>query len=152
MSNAAAPQIVVCAGIRVSAECARVVAAFGQNGQGNDCHFVMSEWLNDNQFRRAVLLWVVDSSTTCDDVNPALRSAIPLLVPEESPQLIQLCVDASCGMWYRNEIDARLCLEHLLASSTIREHLGANGQAYLNRRTSLLKQERSDRAFAAAAR
>jgi len=145
MNKAAACQVIVCAGDRVNPDCARVIADFG-----NQYHFVMKEWLSENHLCRTALLWVVDSSTPCDDLYPALREGIPLLVPEQNPELTHLCISARCGIWYRDETDARLCLNYVLASDTIREHLGAGGQAYFASRN--LQDSRSARAFAAAAR
>lgn len=127
----ATEQIIVCAGIRMRPECARVIADLGAGGQGSKCRFAMSEWLSDDQFRRAALLWTVDDSAPWDEVHFALSHGIPLLAPADNAPLIQVCVSASCGIWYGDEIDARLCLEFLLSSHAIRERLGANGQAYL---------------------
>lgn len=152
MSEATACQVIVCTGTRVDAECARVITEFGHNTGNNGYYFVMKDWLSEDQLSRTTLLWVVDRSTSCDDVHPALQYGIPLLVPEQNSPLRQLCISARCGIWYRDETDAPLCLEYLLASDSIREHLGANGQAYLTASNIRLKDEPSDRAFAAAAR
>jgi hypothetical protein len=149
MSKIPTPWIIACTGTRVDPKCARVIANFGHNGENAGYYFVMKEWLSEDRFRRSLLLWVVDSSTPCDDIDPALRYAIPLLVPEESAGLKQLCVRAKCGIWYRDEVDARLCLEYLLKAQAIREQLGANGQAYA---AASEKEGRGDRTFAAAAR
>lgn len=151
MSKAITCRLIACAGTRVDPECAHAIADFGNNTIVNGYRFAMKEWLSEDQLSRSALLWVVDSATACDDVRFALRYGIPLLVPEQNPALRELCIAARCGVWYRDEFDARLCLEYLLASDVIREQLGANGRAYLAAQSSL-KEGRGKRAFAAGAR
>lgn len=131
MNKLAAGQLIVCTGIRMNPECARVIADLGNAGRGKNEQFVISEWLSEDQFRRAVLLWIVDDSAPWGDVRFALGHRIPLLVPENNAPMKQVCVSANCGVWYRDEIDARECLEFLLADDSLRERLGANGEAYI---------------------
>lgn len=131
MNKVATAEVIACAGTTTSGECARIMAAFERTGQCDKYRFVMAKWLSADQLRRAILLWIVDNSQPWDKIHLALSHRIPLLVPEGNSAVAQLCVSADCGIWYRNEADARLCLEYLLSSDTIRARLGANGQAYL---------------------
>lgn len=131
MNNVAAGEIIACAGFSITRECARVIEEFGHNDQRNKYQFVMTNWLSADQLRGAILTWVVDRSSPWDSIHLALSHRIPLLVPEANAALTEFCVNANCGIWYRGEADARLCLEYLLSSDTIRERLGANGQTYL---------------------
>ena len=131
MNKMATGEVIACAGTTMSRECARVIADLGHDGPWDKCRFLMKDWLSADQFREAILLWIVDSSVPWDDIHLALRHRIPLLVPEGNTALTQLCVSANCGIWYRDAVDARLCLEHLLANDVIRKRLGVHGQAYL---------------------
>lgn len=130
MNRLAAGQLIVCTGIRMNPECARAIAELGPGWQANNRQFVMSEWLAPDQFRRAALLWIVDDSAPWGDVRFALSHRIPLLVPENNALMKQVCVSANCGLWYRDEVGVRLCLDLLLANDTVREDLGENGRAY----------------------
>jgi hypothetical protein len=125
MNKQAAGRLIACAGIHMNSECARVMAE-----SGDEYRFVMREWLSEDQLRLAALLWIVDDSAPWSDVRFALTHRIPLLVPENNAPMKQICMNANCGIWYRDEAGARLCLESLLADDALRKRMGANGQAY----------------------
>lgn len=127
----ASEQVVVCAGRCMKSECALAISDLDFGGEGSKYRFVMREWLSQEQFRQAALLWIVDDPAPWDEVDFALSHAIPLLVPAGNALLMGVCVSGNCGLWYRDEIDARLCLEFLLSNDAIRERMGANGRAYL---------------------
>jgi hypothetical protein len=128
--NKLADQLIVCTGIRINPECTLAIADLGNGWHGNNPRFVMSEWMSEDQFRQAILLWIVDDSVPWGDVRFALSQRIPLLVPDTNAPMKQLCASANCGLWYRDEIDLRLCLESILADDALREHMGASGQLY----------------------
>lgn len=116
-------ELIICAGGHIGSECVQVMSGFPYR-------FVMSEWLSEDQFRLAALLWIVDGSAPWDAVYSALSHGIPMLVPEDNAAMQQLCRDANCGIWYRNGMDVQRCLESLLGDNAMREQLGANGKAY----------------------
>src|SRR5690348_2520968 len=131
MNEPATEQIVVCAGDRVKEACARVIENFPGHPQRNSYQFVMSKWLDEDQFRRAAVLWIVDDSEPWKPVHFALCNQIPLLVPEDNIAMKQICVSASCGIFYGDAAEARACLEFLLTNDIIRQAMGANGRAYV---------------------
>jgi len=124
-------RLVLCAGIRVQPACAEAIENFMEDQSPHVCRFIMSEWVDDEQYEGATLLWVVDGSEPWEAVHLAMTNRIPILVPEDNEPMKQVCVTAGCGMFYRDASDARNCLEFLLMNETVRRQLGANGQAYL---------------------
>jgi hypothetical protein len=123
-------RLILCAGVRTKLECAQAIEYF-QETQPLDYWFIMSEWVDDDQYNGATLLWVVDDSEPWDAVRLALSKRVPLLVPEDNEPMRQVCVSASCGIFYRGASEARICLEFLLTNETIRRQLGTNGHACL---------------------
>ena len=131
MSEPSPHRLIVCAGVSVNVECGEAMGEFLKSHSQNTWRFVMSEWLNDDQYKRAALLWVVDDSEPWEAVQLAMSNRIPLLVPEDNEPMKQVCMSARCGMFYRGPSEARACLEFLLTNEVVRPQLGANGQAYL---------------------
>jgi hypothetical protein len=130
--NELPPQrLIICAGIRVQPACAQAMEDFQENQRRDVCWFIMSEWVDDDQYCRATLLWVVDDSEPWEAVHFAMRNRIPLLVPEDNEPMKQVCLSAGCGMFYRDAPEARTSLEFLLTNEAVRRQLGANGQAYI---------------------
>jgi hypothetical protein len=91
----------------------------------------MADWIGDAELARARVLWVVDRSAGLAHVLRALRRGVPLLVPQDAPELRELCVAAGCGLFYRDPAEAIRCLEHLVADGATRRALGENGRAFL---------------------
>ncbi|MBV8808487.1 MAG: hypothetical protein JO033_07415 [Acidobacteriaceae bacterium] len=131
MSEAALRQLIVCAGNRIAAACAQAMEDFSASQQGNRCEFSMSEWLDETQFRQAALLWIVDDSQPWNTVHFALQNQIALLVPADNIPMRQLCINASCGVFFQDAADVRACLEFLLTNEVARTRMGANGRAYV---------------------
>jgi hypothetical protein len=134
MIEAADGKLVVCAGSQVHPAWTRVLASSLNDKQENGCEFVMSEWLNDEQFRRASLLWVLDDSTPWGAVHAALCSRISLLVPESNSAMKEICVKAGCGLYYRDAVEARYCLNLVLTEDALRKRMGESGHEYMTRR------------------
>jgi len=130
----ATEHVIVCAGSAVDPECARIIT--GSRAMDKRL-FVMSEWLSDDQRSSAALLWVVDGSNPWKDVSFALQRGIPLLVPADNSSLVEICLRLCCGIWYRGELEARLCLDFLQSSDPVRVGMGANGRAYFSEVTIL---------------
>lgn len=131
MNELLARRLIVCAGFRVQPACTQAMEDFREDQPLDACRFIMSDWVDDDQYCRATLLWVVDNSEPWEAVHSAMSNRIPLLVPEDSEPMKQICLSASCGMFYRDATEARICLEFLLKNEAVRRQLGANGQAYL---------------------
>jgi hypothetical protein len=130
--NELRPQrLIICAGIRVQPACAQAMEDFQENQRRDVCRFIMSEWVDDDQYYGATLLWVVDDSEPWEAVHFAMRNQIPLLVPEDNEPMKQVCVSAGCGMFYRDAPEARTSIEFLLTNEAVRRQLGANGQEYI---------------------
>jgi hypothetical protein len=133
MDEACSRRLIACAGRRVRPECAKAIEDFLSDQLSDKYQFLMSEWLSPDQFRRATILWVVDDSEPWNDVHFALRNRIPLVIPHDNLLMKELCITASCGMSYGDANEARYCLTVLLHDDFVRQHLGANGHAYVTR-------------------
>ena len=133
MNESAGEPRVVCAGTHVTAACSLAMNVFLAKQEFKSCQFLMRDWLDEYQFRRAALLWIVDNSAQWDAVHFALCNSIPLLVSDEDVLAKELCVHASCGLCYGNAAEAAVCLEFFSSNEAIRNHMGANGRAYVVR-------------------
>lgn len=131
MNETTANLLVACAGERVGGACREAIEAITAD-QCESYQFIMSEWLDTDQFNRAVLLWIVDDSAPWDTVHRALANHIPLLVPQDNIAMSQLCMSAACGLTYRDGAEAIEILELLLTDEKNRSRMAANGHAYVN--------------------
>lgn len=134
MSEPSVEHLVVCAGARVESKCASAMDRFLAAQSSDVYRFVMSDWLEEDQLRRASLVWVVDDNADLNSIDFALANQIPILVPETNTAMKQICVTANCGMYYREAADAQACLDFLLGNETARRGMGANGEAYARNR------------------
>jgi hypothetical protein len=134
MDEFTATHLIACAGAAVDSKCASAMQAFLTAQTSDIYRFVMSHWLQEDQLRRASLVWVVDDTAYLSAVDFALANQIAILVPEANAAMKHICVAADCGMYYRDTADAQLCLDFLLSNDSIRRRMGANGQAYARNR------------------
>ncbi len=133
MNDAPSTLLVVCAGLRVNVGCSQAIDHLLANQNRRTCYFLLREWLSDDQFRRAILLWIVDNSVPWDAVHFALVNGIPILASDDNTSIRELCLLANCGLFYRSAPEAALCLQLIVESQSLRDHLGANARAYITR-------------------
>jgi hypothetical protein len=72
-------------------------------------------------------LWVVDEEINQKDIIIGLMNKLPLLVPEANEKLKNLCRERNCGLYYRDAVEAKACLEYLINNDTERVAMGQNG-------------------------
>jgi len=118
--------LILCVGKHVNPECSQAIKTFKKRAQGDQYYFVKSEWVEEDQFLQAKLLWVVDDKTSLNDVIVGLQYGIPLLVPENNMELKSFCRSVNCGLYYHDGLEAEACLEYLLLQS--RETASVMGQ------------------------
>jgi hypothetical protein len=106
--------------------CAAAMAELSNRYPEYHLQFVMADWIAPDQFAKALVFWVVDSSTDLADIAPALNYGIPLLVPESSAVLKQACVAANCGLFYQTQAEAMACLIYLASNPAVRDFLARN--------------------------
>lgn len=119
-------RIVACVGSRFDQPCARALQAFPALA----VRFVMAHWLHPLQWQRCSVLWVVDARATLSAVEPDLSKGLPLLIPEQNADLVELCRKARCGIYFQGAAEAVACLTYLLEHEIMGSALGANGRAY----------------------
>jgi hypothetical protein len=123
--NTSTKRLVVCAGDRLSPECAHGIQTLVQQ-IGDSCRFVMNEWLDPGQLREAVVFWVVDPHACLDIVATAMEAGLPILVPAANARLANLCRTNRCGLSYRDMSEALQCLEYLLNEDGVRCRMAVN--------------------------
>jgi len=106
--------LVACAGDRFDPDSAEALENFMATHDRQRYKFVMAEWLSEDQLREASVVWVVDRSHPGQFVSAALRSGIPLLVPEDNKELQALCSRSNSGLYFANAEEATECLAYLL--------------------------------------
>lgn len=119
--------LIACIGKRVNPQCAQTMNSFLNEGQQCIFRFVMSDWVQEDQFRMLKLLWVVDEEINQKDIIIGLMNKLPLLVPEANEKLKNLCRERNCGLYYRDAVEAKACLEYLINNDTERVAMGQNG-------------------------
>jgi len=131
MNEAGRNLLVACAGECVTEACRQAMEMLN-SGLRKRCRFAMSDWLDTDQFNRALLLWVVDDSAPWEAVHRALANHIPLLVAKDNIVMGQLCLSAACGLTYRDTAEAAELLALLLTDEANRKRMAANGYSYIN--------------------
>ena len=119
--------LIACIGKRVNPQCAQTMNSFLNEEQQCIFRFVMSDWVQKDQFRMLKLLWVVDEEINQKDIIIGLTNKLPLLVPEANEKLKNLCRERNCGLYYRDAVEAKACLEYLINNDTERVAMGQNG-------------------------
>lgn len=119
--------LIVCLGRDIKPECVKALNNFVNSTQGI-YKIVMCDWLNEEDIRKAKLLWVVDNKIHPRSVMLGLRNKIPLLLPEENEELKELCVGGNCGLYYKNDpIEIEICLQYLFNNESQRKVMARNG-------------------------
>jgi hypothetical protein len=123
--------LIACFGRDVGALCTKAVPQIAERCPDLNLQFVMSDWLAEDQIRRAAVYWVVDAAAGSEDIRVALRFGIPLLVPEQSEELLQACIEGNCGLYYQSWEDAAACLIYLVRNPATAAALGENARCFL---------------------
>lgn len=122
--------LIACCGLSIGDLCTKAVPQIVRGCPGLNLQFVMSDWLTDGQLCTAAIFWVQDASAELKDIQLALRCGIPLLVPEGSQVLRQVCVEGNCGLFYRNYEEAIASVIYLVRHPITRSVLGGNARRY----------------------
>jgi hypothetical protein len=122
--------LIACFGRDVGALCTKAVPQIAERCPDLNLQFVMSDWLAEDQIRRAVVYWVLDAAAELGDIEIALRCGIPLLVPEQSQVLRQACIEGNCGLFYETQEEAIACVVYLIRNPATRATLGENARRF----------------------
>jgi hypothetical protein len=122
--------LIACFGRNVGELCTKAVLQIAESCPDLNLQFVMSDWLAEDQIRRAVVYWVLDAAAEPQDIRIALRCGIPLLVPEQSQVLRQACIEGNCGLFYQNQEEAIACVIYLVRNPATRAALGENARRF----------------------
>ena len=66
-------------------------------GAGRDVFFLLDSWMGKESFDSSILAWALDEHVALDALKGLLMQKVPLLVPENSRQLKQFCMENNCG-------------------------------------------------------
>lgn len=119
-------ELIVCLGKKIPPECSQALNIFRKEN-GRHWRVVMADWLDEDQIRKATLLWVVDKDVDPKEVTIGLGNKLPLLVPESNENLKNICVKEKCGLFYQNALEAVVALEYLTSNEALRKAMGQNG-------------------------
>jgi glycosyltransferase involved in cell wall biosynthesis len=131
-----AGELIICVGENMDPRYTKAINFFIE---GNNRHnkFLSLDWLNTAEISRAQLFWVVDNHTTLEQLAGAILHKIALLVPEENSALKNFCVENNCGLYYKDAIEAAVCLEYLTGHHNICGILGNNLYDFFSQKTLL---------------
>jgi glycosyltransferase involved in cell wall biosynthesis len=119
--------LIICLGRDIQPECAEALNNFVNSTQ-HVYKIVMCDWLNEEDIRKAQLLWVLDKKIDPRALMVGLSNKIPVLVPEEHEELKRLCKASNSGLYYRADpIEIEVCLKYLTCNKSVRESMGRNG-------------------------
>lgn len=119
--------IILCIGKIVSPICTKAMDIFFKEPEQRIYRFVMSDWLAEDLFKKAKIQWVVDEKINHKEVIFGVENRIPLLVPENNEKLKKLCIEGNCGLYYKDALEAEVCLEFLNNNEMERIAMGQNG-------------------------
>jgi hypothetical protein len=122
--------LIACFGRNVGELCTKAVPQIATSCPGLKLQFVMSDWLAEDQLRRAAVYWVLDAAAGLQDIRVALRCGIPLLVPEQSQALRQACIEGNCGLFYRDLEEAIACVVYLVRNPATTAALSENARRF----------------------
>jgi glycosyltransferase involved in cell wall biosynthesis len=99
---------------------------------GNRPRFVRASWLDAQDWALVDAFWVVEG-----DIDPAmLRRAMsqgkPIIVPESQVDLVAICREKCCGLFYGTSEEAYGCWLYLQQRPELRAALGRNAQFACN--------------------
>jgi len=107
-------RIVVCAGRGFSKIHTEALKIFMDIMNGNNCLFILCDWITEDQMAGAAVCWVLDIDGYQEAVLCASRHDVPLLVSQKNVELKELCRSQKKGLYYADPYEAALCLKHLI--------------------------------------
>jgi glycosyltransferase involved in cell wall biosynthesis len=117
--------LVVCCGPRLDDRAFKAIAEI-ELRCGRDRHrFVMHDWLSADQLRMASVALVLPGAGM-PEVLKLMRLKIPIVVPLEMPELVELCRKYASGFYYETNQEAAEYVLWLLANAHDRKLLGDN--------------------------
>ncbi|PLZ70282.1 glycosyltransferase family 4 protein, partial [Fischerella thermalis] len=122
-------RIILCSGDNLSPECAFVIDQFYQHDGNKRYRFVMSDWIEPEDWQNVELVWVVDYNGKERDLIEGMRQGRSLLVPQLNQKLVELCRNEQCGLFYADEIEAEVCLQYLIDRPSVLAALGRNAKS-----------------------
>ena len=118
--------LILCLGRDMNPEYAKAMDSY-LKVSGDHYRALMIDWLDEDQIKKAKLLWIVDKDTNLEDIEVGLRNKVPLLAPENNQRMKNICVKGKCGLYYRDALEALVCLEYLTENESVRKAMGNNG-------------------------
>ncbi len=122
-------RIILCSGDSLSMECAFVIDQFCQQEGNKRYRFVMSDWIEPEDWQYVDLVWIVDNNGRERDLRESMKWGRSLLVPQRNQKLVELCRRGQCGLFYADEIEAEVCLNYLMERPSLLATLGQNAKS-----------------------
>lgn len=123
-----AARTVACHGRRVSQTSLSAIDILSRYVKGAPPRLVMDDWLTVEQRGSAKLLWVIDGSGEAVDSKKVSTYGVPMLVPEDNANLVDLCRRYAAGLYYQNAEEAAACIAFLQSHPDISEKLLDNAK------------------------
>jgi glycosyltransferase involved in cell wall biosynthesis len=127
------PVLIACVGESFCSEIGVGICFLSKSQQYENCRLLMHNWLQSEQMETIKLLCICDYSISIDKISYFLKLQIPLLVPQKNVNLVKLCNQAQCGLYYSNEFEFEACLNYFLRNDTQRVRMGKNAFDFFNR-------------------
>lgn len=84
------------------------------NSKWNFIKFIYSDWIDQSLYQNTMVLLVTHFSTRENDILYAIKKGIPIVVPIDNFELMELCINKNIGLYYSNIVELEVCLEFLL--------------------------------------
>jgi hypothetical protein len=118
-------ELILCVGKIIDSDCAKTIDIFLKE-MGRDYRFIMINWVGEKEISEAQLLWVVDGQTELSELKIAAKYKLPVIVPENNPELREFCRSNNCGLYYSTYYEAVECLKHLVENEQTSNLIGQN--------------------------
>lgn len=117
--------LIICAGEKVDDECIKAMEVYRRRNPWQ--RFVMIDWLDEEDIKDGLLLWVVDKDADVEDMHTGLRNRLPVVVPRDNGDVRSLCIDGNCGLLYKDHHEIVSALEYLYKNMDVRRVMGEQG-------------------------
>jgi glycosyltransferase involved in cell wall biosynthesis len=129
------PRILACGGTVFSAMALEALDCWPQT-TGDDLRpvidhrprFVRASWLDEQDWESVDALWVVEEEVDRAIVRDAMKRGKALIVPESRLDLVAICREKGCGLFYATPEEAYGCWLYLQQRPELRAALGRNAQ------------------------
>jgi glycosyltransferase involved in cell wall biosynthesis len=126
--------ILACGGTLFSAVALEALDCWPQ-ATGNADHrprFVRASWLDEQDWGSVDVLWVVEAGVDRAIVRDAMARGKALIVPESMGDLVAICREHSCGLFYASPEEAYGCWVYLQQRPELLATLGRNAKLACN--------------------